>query len=205
MDTVAPFIEVLEEMKVDPSRVWIDHVEIEEAGYRVTSPEDLVAYSYDGTFAERRPDAVVRPDSTDQVSEVMKVAWREEIPMIPRGMASGLAAASIPLIGGIVLAMEGMDQILEIDEENLMCVVQPGVITGDLQEMNQLCLSLAMVKPSRHASRSARHASIRRFSSYGSPTCTLGRFCWSASSSENPADELFSWNSSSSGSLWSSR
>jgi glycolate oxidase len=42
----------------------------------LTEPEDLVAYSYDGTFAERRPDVVVRPDSTEQASEVMKVAWR---------------------------------------------------------------------------------------------------------------------------------
>ncbi|MFN2225750.1 MAG: FAD-binding oxidoreductase, partial [Anaerolineae bacterium] len=54
-------------------------------GYVLTEPEDLVAYSYDGTFAEQRPDLIVRPDSTEQVSEVMKVAWREGIGVVPRG------------------------------------------------------------------------------------------------------------------------
>jgi glycolate oxidase len=100
----------------------------------LTSPEDLVAYSYDGTFAERRPDAIVRPDSTDQVSEVMKVAWREEIPIIPRGMASGLAAASIPLIGGIVLDTCRMNRIIEIDEINFAVTAQAGVVTQTLAD-----------------------------------------------------------------------
>jgi glycolate oxidase len=100
----------------------------------LTEPEDLVAYSYDGTFAERRPDAIVRPDSTEQVSEVMKVAWREEIPVVPRGMASGLAAASIPLVGGIVLDTCRLNRILEIDEVNFTTTAQAGVITQTLAD-----------------------------------------------------------------------
>jgi glycolate oxidase len=100
----------------------------------LTEPEDLVAYSYDGTFAERRPDVVVNPDSTEQVSQVMQIAWREGISVVPRGMASGLAAASIPLDGGIVLSLCRMERILEIDELNFTTTVQAGVITQDLAD-----------------------------------------------------------------------
>ncbi len=100
----------------------------------LTSPEDLVAYSYDGTFAEHRPDVVVRPDSTEQVSEVMKVAWWEAIPVVPRGMASGLAAASIPLVGGMALDTCRMDRIIEIDELNFTVTAQAGVITQNLAD-----------------------------------------------------------------------
>lgn len=100
----------------------------------LTEPEDLVAYSYDGTFAERRPDVVVRPDSTEQVSQVMQVAWREEIPVVPRGMASGLAAASIPMSGGMVLDTCRLNRILEIDELNFTVTAQAGVITQHLAD-----------------------------------------------------------------------
>jgi len=102
--------------------------------YVLTAPEDLVAYSYDGTFAERRPDAIVRPDSIEQTSQVMKVAWRHEVPVVPRGMASGLAAASIPLSGGIVLDTCRLNQIIEIDKVNFIVTAQAGVITQDLAD-----------------------------------------------------------------------
>jgi len=102
--------------------------------YVLYEPEDLVAYSYDGTFAEQRPDIVVQPDSTEQVSELMKVAWREEITVVPRGMASGLAAASVPLHGGMVLDTCRMNRILEIDEVNFIATAQAGVITQTLAD-----------------------------------------------------------------------
>lgn len=102
--------------------------------YVLTSPEDLVAYSYDGTFAERRPDAVVSPNSTEQVSQIMGLAYREEIPVVPRGMASGLAAASVPINGGIVLNLCRMNRILEIDELNFTATAEAGVVTQDLAD-----------------------------------------------------------------------
>lgn len=102
--------------------------------YVLTAPEDLVAYSYDGTFAERRPEFVVQPDSTEQVSQVMQVAWREEIPVVPRGMASGLGAGSIPMVGGMVLDTCRLNQIFEIDEVNFVATVQAGVITQHLAD-----------------------------------------------------------------------
>ncbi len=102
--------------------------------YVLTSPEDLVAYSYDGTFAEHRPDAVVQPASTEEVSAVMKVAWREEIPVVPRGMASGLAAAAVPLSGGLTLDTCRLNRIFEIDEVNFTVTAGAGVITQDLAD-----------------------------------------------------------------------
>jgi len=102
--------------------------------YVLTKPEDLVAYSYDSTFAEQRPDLIVRPDSTEQVSEVMKVAWQEGIGVVPRGMASGLAAASVPIDGGIVLDTCRLNRIVEIDEINFIVTAGAGVVTQDLAD-----------------------------------------------------------------------
>ncbi len=102
--------------------------------YVLTTPEDLVAYSYDGTFAEHRPDVVVQPSSTEQVSGVMKIAWREGIGVVPRGMASGLAAASVPMDGGLVLDTCHLNQIFEIDEVNFTVTAGAGVVTQDLAD-----------------------------------------------------------------------
>jgi glycolate oxidase len=64
----------------------------------------------------------------------MQVAWREEIPVVPRGMASGLAAASVPFTGGLVLDTCRMNRILEIDEVNFVAVAEAGVITQTLAD-----------------------------------------------------------------------
>ncbi len=98
-----------------------------------TSPEDLVSYSFDGTFAEHRPDVVVQPGTTEQVSRVMALADREQIPVVPRGMATGLAAASIPFGGGMALSLIRMNRILEIDRGNMTATAEAGVITAHLQ------------------------------------------------------------------------
>jgi len=97
------------------------------------SPEDLVAYSYDGTFEEHQPDVVVLPWTTEQVSEVLALASRELIPVVTRGMASGLAAASVPFNGGIALSMTRMNHLVEIDQQNAIASVEAGIITADLQ------------------------------------------------------------------------
>ncbi|MBN1582049.1 MAG: FAD-binding protein [Anaerolineae bacterium] len=98
----------------------------------LSTPEDLICYSYDGTFAEHKPDVVVSPVSTEQVSSVLQVAHQEHIAVIPRGMASGLAAATVPLGGELMLNLTRMNNILEIDEENMTATAQAGVITADL-------------------------------------------------------------------------
>jgi glycolate oxidase len=99
----------------------------------LSTPEDLAVYGYDGTFEDHRPDFVVLPHTTEQVSQVMQIAAYERIPLVTRGMGSGLAAASVPFQGGIVLAMTRMNRILEIDQANAVAHVEAGVVTADLQ------------------------------------------------------------------------
>jgi glycolate oxidase len=99
----------------------------------LATPEDLAVYGYDATFAEHRPDVVVLPRNTEQVSRVVMLAACERIPLVTRGMGSGMAVASVPFDGGITLAMTRMNHILEIDEVNATAHVESGVITADLQ------------------------------------------------------------------------
>jgi glycolate oxidase len=94
---------------------------------------DLIAYSFDGTFEQHLPDAVVLPETNEEVSAVVRIASRNDVPIVPRGMSSGLAGGSIPVGGGIVLSLTRMNRILEIDEENMTATVQAGVVTADLQ------------------------------------------------------------------------
>ena len=92
--------------------------EIVGAEQVLSAEADLIAYSIDGTWIEHRPLAVVLPESAQQVSAVLKLANRERIVVAPRGSASGLSGGSIPLGGGIALALTRMNRILEIDRVN---------------------------------------------------------------------------------------
>jgi len=97
------------------------------------SPVDLIAYSFDGTFEQHLPDVVVLPETNEEVSAVVRIASQHDVPVVPRGMSSGLAGSSIPTRGGIVLSLIRMNRILEIDEENMTATVEAGVVTADLQ------------------------------------------------------------------------
>ncbi|MDQ7784184.1 MAG: FAD-linked oxidase C-terminal domain-containing protein [Desulfomonilaceae bacterium] len=98
------------------------------------APEDLAAYSYDAYTEECRPDIVLFPVSTDEVSAVMKTAYRETIPVTARGSGTNLAGESVPVRGGIAMCLTRMDKILSIDSQNLTATVQPGVVNMDLQQ-----------------------------------------------------------------------
>ena len=99
----------------------------------LTTPEDLATYGYDATFEEGLPEVVVLPGSTEEVSRILQAAHELKMPVITRGMGSGLAAGAVPAQGGIVLALTRMNHILEIDEENAVVHTQTGVVTADLQ------------------------------------------------------------------------
>lgn len=86
------------------------------------------------------PEAVVKPKNKKEISKIVKLANKENIPITPRGAGSGLTGAAIPIYGGIVVSLEKMNKILEIDTKNLVAVVEPGVITNDL------CTSVSMEK-----------------------------------------------------------
>ena len=99
-----------------------------------TSKADRICYSYDATQQSFLPDVVVHPGSTDEISRLMQLANRETIPVFPRGAGSGFTGGSLPTKGGIVLCTERMDRILEIDDENLVATVEPGVVTEQFQK-----------------------------------------------------------------------
>ena len=96
-------------------------------------PVDLIAYSFDGTFAQHLPDVIGLPETNEEVAAAVQLAARHNVPILPRGMGSGLAGGTVPFLGGIVLSLTRMNRILEIDEENMTATVQAGVVTADLQ------------------------------------------------------------------------
>jgi glycolate oxidase len=96
-------------------------------------PAEKLAYSYDGTFQQHLPDVAVTPGNEAEVAEVVRLAARERLPIVPRGAGTSLTGGTIPLTGGLVLSLARLNQIVEIDPVNSLAVVQPGVITGQLQ------------------------------------------------------------------------
>jgi len=99
-----------------------------------TEKADRICYSYDATQQQFLPEAVVHPGTPEEISEIIKLANTEKIPVFPRGAGSGFSGGSLPTEGGIVLATSRLDQILDIDEENLVATVEPGVVTGEFQK-----------------------------------------------------------------------
>ncbi len=98
------------------------------------TPEDLATYSYDGFLPEFMPDAIIVPGSRDEISNIMRVANREKINIIPRGAGTNICGSSVARKGGIIIAFHRMNKILEIDPGNMCAVVQPGVVNADLQK-----------------------------------------------------------------------
>jgi glycolate oxidase len=106
------------------------------AAHTLDSDLDLFGYSYDSSFVPlvpvNKPDLVVRPRTTDEVSQVMTIAFENDIPVTPRGAASGRTGGSVPLKGGIALVLDRMTKIVELDERNMMVTAETGVKTVDL-------------------------------------------------------------------------
>ncbi len=103
--------------------------------YVVRHEPDLSRYGRDETEdLQYRAEVAVRPSDSEQVAAIMKLSDANDIPVTPRGAGTGLSGGALPVFGGIVLCVDRMNEIIEIDEANLMCRVQPGVITGVLQD-----------------------------------------------------------------------
>ena len=95
-------------------------------------PEDLLVFEYDGSIDKAVPQAVVFPVSTEEVSKVVAVGYREGIPVVGRGSGTGLSGGAIAALGGIQVALTRMRRILEVDVGNSLAVVEPGVVNLDL-------------------------------------------------------------------------
>ena len=99
-----------------------------------TDEESRIAYGTDALKRGRPADAVVCPADTAQVAAIARLCNTHRIPLVPRGAGSGYTGGAVPVCGGIVISLERLNRILEIDEANLLAVVEPNVITGDLQD-----------------------------------------------------------------------
>jgi glycolate oxidase len=93
---------------------------------------DLISYAKDASEFKHRPDAAVWPVNRDQVSAILKLANKEKFPVIARGAGTSLAGLAVPQEGGLVLDLGRMDQIIEINIEDRLAIVQPGVVYDDL-------------------------------------------------------------------------
>ncbi len=96
----------------------------------ILSLEERSCYSYDSTRLEYLPDVVVKAKNTGQVSDILKFASQNKIPVTPRGAATGLSGGCLPYRGGILLVMVGMDRVLDINPVDLLIDVESGVITA---------------------------------------------------------------------------
>ncbi len=97
-------------------------------------PEDVMLYEYDAGVRKSTPGAVVFPQNTQQVSQIMRIASAAQIPVVARGAGTGLSGGAISQEGGIVIAFSRMNRILEVDVANQRAVVQPGVVNLQLSE-----------------------------------------------------------------------
>ena len=104
-----------------------------EAHVRVDD-EAVVTYGADALKRGHPADAVVLPADTSQVAKIVAACAEHRVPFVPRGAGTGYTGGAVPVRGGVVISLERMNRILEIDEDNLLAVVEPYVITGDLQK-----------------------------------------------------------------------
>ena len=113
----------------------IDEIEkiVGKEGYS-TSVADLYTYGFDASIFHKTPDIVVQPRTTEQVSEIMKIASRERIPVVPRGAGTGLCGSAVPIKGGIIMAMQRMNKITKLSVADLWVDVEAGMNYNDLND-----------------------------------------------------------------------
>jgi glycolate oxidase len=101
----------------------------------LTSQEDLITYSFDGTAAlQELPGCVVFVRNASEVATILQLAQREKIPVVTRGSGTGLSGGSLPVPGAIILCTVKMNKILELDRANLTMLVEPGVTTLEVSD-----------------------------------------------------------------------
>jgi glycolate oxidase len=99
-----------------------------------TDDPSRLSYGTDALKRGTAADVVVLPGTTAEVADVVRLCASQRVPIVPRGAGTGYTGGAVPTQGGVVLSLERLNRILEIDEANLVAVVQPHVITGDLQD-----------------------------------------------------------------------
>jgi glycolate oxidase len=101
----------------------------------ITRHADLEKYSHDETEdLHYYPEVVVKPKSPAEVSALMQLCNKHLIPVTPRGAGTGLSGGALPVMGGLLIAMERFNKVLSIDEQNLQAIVEPGVVTEEFMD-----------------------------------------------------------------------
>src|SRR5881628_2547231 len=117
---------------LDPTRKKALRRELEGLlgkGAVLSEPDELLVYESDGlTLFRALADFVVFPTSTEQVSEIVKLANREGLPFVARGAGTGLSGGCLPAEGGLVISLMRMNRVLEVDYDNHIAVVEPGLV-----------------------------------------------------------------------------
>ena len=110
----------------------IDSIEkiVGKEGYS-TRVADLYTYGFDASIFHTTPEMIIQPRSTEQVSEVMKIADAYNIPVVPRGAGTGLCGSAVPIKGGIVMDMSRMNKVLQISVGDLWAEVEAGCVYND--------------------------------------------------------------------------
>jgi len=117
---------ILEELK---GIVGAENITVDE--------KKLKDYSHDEVMDPHyiyMPEVVVFPETAEQIAQVVKLANRELIPLVPRGAGTGLSCGATPIYGGIVLTTDKLNKIIKVDTDNLYIEVEAGVLTGDVQK-----------------------------------------------------------------------
>ncbi len=105
------------------------------AEYVLSTVDELLVYEYDATIERAHPQLVVLPATAEQVAGVVRIARRFDVPVIPRGAGTGLSGGALAPIGGVVIALTRMKRIIEIDAENRIAIVEPGVVNVELSRV----------------------------------------------------------------------
>jgi glycolate oxidase len=97
------------------------------------SAADVTPYAADALGKAHPPDLVVIPANTQEIATIARLCNEHRVPLVVRGAGTGYTGGAVPTRGGVVLSMERLNRILEIDDTNLLAVVEPNVVNGDLQ------------------------------------------------------------------------
>ena len=102
----------------------------------LTDPADRIVYECDGLVLNKRmPDVVVLPRTTEEIAAIVKICNQHDVPYLARGAGTGLSGGAVAYNGGVILQLSRMNQILEIDYDDEIAVVQPGVVNIQLSDL----------------------------------------------------------------------
>lgn len=96
-----------------------------------TNNAELYVYAFDGGIHRKKPDVVVQPQNVKQIQQIVQLANRYKVPLVPRGAGSGLCGMAVPIDGGVVVDMQRMNKIKDVRVSDLYCVLEPGVVCDD--------------------------------------------------------------------------